>query len=147
MSFGVPTVLGANLFGVSSLCLTSGSYFPYQTSVKMFQEKGEFILSGLSWRKMSSGEIIKVRPDFWQSIKISNSIKFVKKMDLPIFIIHGDRDEKIPVEYAKKIYEIIINKNKRIKILPGGDHGIIRVPPEIRQEFLKDVVQWFQETL
>lgn len=36
---------------------------------------------------------------------------------------------------------------KKLKIFKGGDHGIVDVPRPMREELLREVVEWFKQTL
>jgi hypothetical protein len=147
MSFGVPSTLSSTLNSVTSLCLVSGGYFPRQAMERMFRQKGEYDPQGISWRKFSTGEILNVKSDFWASLDRFNQLEVAKKLVSPTLIIHGDCDPKIPVADVKKVFSAVGSKNKKLKIFPGGDHGILEVPKEMREEFLKVVTNWFKETL
>lgn len=147
LSFGVPTTLCTNYRKVKSLCLTSGAYFPYQSLSKRFSEKGEFNPAGISWRKTSTGEILKIKKEFWHSILSFDVMEIARNLETAVFIIHGDLDDKIPPENAHKVYKVIPSLEKKIKIFSGGDHGIINVPRSMRDEFLSDVVKWFRKTV
>ena len=62
-------------------------------------------------------------------------------------MIHGDQDTIIPVAYAEEVFTALGSQNKKLKIFPGGDHGIVEVPQDMREEFLELVIEWFKETL
>lgn len=62
-------------------------------------------------------------------------------------MIHGDQDTKILTSDVLKIFGYFKNPNNKIKIFKGGDHGIEAVPRPMREEFLRDVVEWFKQTL
>lgn len=147
MSFGVPTTISANLKSVKSLCLVGGAYDLRLSLQHLFCNKGEYHPDGISWRKFSTGEIVKLNPEFWTDLNKYNVKKCLIKIDLPTMLIHGKADQKISFRDAQKIYDDIKNPAKKMRIIESGDHGIIDVSPSIRQEFLHDVVQWFQETL
>lgn len=48
----------------------------------------------------------------------------IKKLKMPILIVHGDGDEAIPVEHGHKLFEWIKNKNENssLEIIPGATH-------------------------
>lgn len=147
MSFGVANTLCADISSVKSLCFVSGVYFAYKAMEKMFRLKGEYKPTGISWRKFSTGEILKVGPDFWESLHNFDRLSVADKLRQPVFIVCGDRDSKIPVSDFKLEFDAIGSANKKLTIITGGDHGIIEVPAHIREKFLDDVVSWFKQTL
>ena len=50
-----------------------------------------------------------------------NVTEAARKIRCPLLVIHGDRDETVPVEEAYELYGLIPNL-KRLCILQGGDH-------------------------
>lgn len=51
----------------------------------------------------------------------ASSLVQVKKNNLPLFIIHGDKDELVPLGMAHEIYEAA-NSEKELWIVPGVGH-------------------------
>ncbi|CCB64009.1 MULTISPECIES: alpha/beta hydrolase [unclassified Hyphomicrobium] len=51
------------------------------------------------------------------------SIKYIHDVHVPIFIMHGDADEVVPVEMGRRLFAAA-NEPKEIKIIPGGGHVI-----------------------
>jgi pimeloyl-ACP methyl ester carboxylesterase len=53
-----------------------------------------------------------------------NVEKEIKKLKIPILIVHGDDDEAIPVEQGRKLFEWVKNNNKNafLEIIPGATH-------------------------
>jgi non-heme chloroperoxidase len=47
----------------------------------------------------------------------------LKKMDVPTLIIHGEDDQIVPIEASAKA-AIKLLPNGRLKIYPGGAHGL-----------------------
>ena len=39
-------------------------------------------------------------------------------------MIHGKKDEVVPVSYSKKVLKIFKNKNKKLLIIKNGDHSL-----------------------
>ncbi|WP_462411680.1 alpha/beta hydrolase [Neobacillus sp. Marseille-QA0830] len=64
--------------------------------------------------------ITKVRAGY--SFKEASALESVKKNKLPLFIIHGDKDDLVPTEMAKEIYETATAKDKELWIVPGAGH-------------------------
>ncbi|MBI3955634.1 alpha/beta hydrolase [Candidatus Gottesmanbacteria bacterium] len=162
-SYGVPTVLnlkrshpalrqaqgkpqGVTL--IKSFVFVSGAYFPEKSIRRVYEERGVMInLEGDTTLPRSSGERTTVGKEFWKDIKTFDDIGYAKGLRLPVFMIHGDQDSKIPISDAHRVFDAISSKQKKIKIFAGGDHGIVDVPRPMREEFLGDIVDWFEETL
>lgn len=52
-----------------------------------------------------------------------NIFEEIKKIDVPIFMIHGDHDKIVDVKYAVKAIEASENKASDLVILEGAGHG------------------------
>ena len=98
-------------------------------------------LEGLMWNKFSKKmkkEIIKngiinlkhgsyEYPISLQLIKDGRKNKvFHKKIydKLKITMVHGQKDESVPVSYSKKILKIFVNSEKKLVIIKKGDHSL-----------------------
>jgi uncharacterized protein len=66
-----------------------------------------------------TGVVTKVRAGY--SFKEASALEQVKKNHLPLFIIHGDKDELVPTEMANRLYEAA-NGLKELWIVPGAGH-------------------------
>lgn len=147
-SYGAATVLGINMKGIRTMLFVGGAYFPLKSIARVYTEKGVTInYDGDTSLPRSSGENTTVGNEFWKDIKTFDDISCAKMLHHPVFMIHGDHDSKIPIRDAKRVFDAIPSKQKKIKIFVGGDHGIIDVPRDMREEFLGEVVSWFQSTL
>ncbi len=51
------------------------------------------------------------------------SIKYIGEVHVPVFFLHGDADEIVPVEMGRQLFRAA-NEPKEIKIIPGGGHVI-----------------------
>lgn len=147
-SYGAVTVLGINTKGIRTLLFVGGAYFPLKSIARVYTEKGVIInYDGNTSFPRSSGENTTVGKEFWKDIKTFDDIGHARRLHLPVFIIHGDHDSKIPISDAQRVFDAIPSKQKKIKIFVGGDHGITDVPRAMREEYLKEVVEWFKQTL
>ena len=57
---------------------------------------------------------------FFEDSKNNNAYKYAKKINVPTLIVHGDCDERIPIEQSKKTCKLI--KNCCLEIIKGADH-------------------------
>jgi len=58
--------------------------------------------------------------------------------------VHGDRDEVVPVEHARRLYALSVEP-KRLAVLPGGDHRLS--DPGHRQEAVRLSLDWITQHL
>jgi dienelactone hydrolase len=147
-SYGAATVLGMDTSAVKTVALISGAWFPKNSIVNVYKEKGVVInYEGDTSLPRSSGENTTVGKEFWEDIEHFDTLEQAEKLHMPVLIIHGNKDSKVPVSDAEKVFASIPSKNKKLKIFRGGDHGIVNVPRVMRGEFVGDLISWFQETL
>ena len=98
-------------------------------------------LEGLMWNKFSKkmkreitkNGIINLKhgnyeyPISLQLIKDGRKNKvFHKKIyeNLKVTMVHGQKDESVPVSYSKKILKIFVNSKKKLVIIKKGDHSL-----------------------
>ena len=43
---------------------------------------------------------------------------------LKVTMVHGQKDESVPVSYSKKILKIFVNSKKKLIIIKNGDHSL-----------------------
>ncbi len=51
--------------------------------------------------------------------------EMVKRINLPSLVIHGDRDQLVPLDQGKELYEHLGSVNKQLLIIPDADHNDI----------------------
>jgi len=56
------------------------------------------------------------------SLPINNASK-MKRVKLPLLVIHGEHDTLIPAEQGKALYEASPSANKQLLIIPGAGHN------------------------
>ncbi len=61
-----------------------------------------------------------------------------------LLVIHGEADEVVPVEHARKIYAAS-REPKRLLINPGGDHRV--TDPRHQKTFIEACRNWFETLL
>ena len=69
----------------------------------------------------------------------------VRETSVPVFIIHGEQDEMIPVEHAYRLKEASQNPDSRLWIVPEAQHAdsyLVR-PTEYKEQ----VISFFDEAL
>ena len=112
-------------------------------------------LENLMWKKFTKkmkAEIIKKGiynlkhgnyeyPITHQLIKDGRKNKVLnKKIDskIKITMVHGQKDEVVPVSYSRKVLKIFKNAKKKLLIIKGGDHSLSE------KKWLKKILQELQ---
>ena len=137
-SYGVTTVMAASLPSVRTAVWIGGAYVPQNSLAKAFEEKEVL--------RRSSGKTTIVGKEFWKDVRKFDDVILAQQIHYPVLIIHGDEDDKIPVADARKVFHAL-GAQKKLTIINGGNHGMNDVPRPMREELLRNVVEWFQETL
>ena len=75
----------------------------------------------------------------------ADAIKMIKKSTLPVMIIHGNCDERVPVSNGKNLFEAKEKGYKEIWIVPGGDH--ITTIKQYPDEYIKKVADFLQKAI
>lgn len=60
-------------------------------------------------------------PSFLIKDDLFNSKELIKKVHVPVLISHGTNDKRVPLEHAKKLYDLA-NEPKKLVLLPGAGH-------------------------
>ena len=45
---------------------------------------------------------------------------------IPVFLIHGKKDDVVPLKLSRKIFSIFPRAKKKMEIIKGGDHSLSR---------------------
>ena len=88
--------------------------------------KNEIRIKGLKIIKNGEYEY----PISYQLIKDGRKNKVLnKKINSKIFLtmIHGQRDEVVPVSFSKKILKVFVNSKKKLVIVKKGNHSLSNV--------------------
>ena len=57
------------------------------------------------------------------------------KSKIDITMVHGQKDEVVPVSYSRKVLKIFLNAKKKLVIVKGGDHSLSN------QKWLKIIIK------
>ncbi|MBD3253306.1 prolyl oligopeptidase family serine peptidase [Candidatus Pacearchaeota archaeon] len=127
-------LFGSSFGGITSLITASKSDDLFVLALKSpvsDYEKVELLRKGEKgieeWRQRgyvsydsSDGIPLKLNYSFYEDIKNNNGYEAAKKIKIPTIIVHGDRDEIVPVEQSRKTADII--RNCKLEIVKGADH-------------------------
>lgn len=68
----------------------------------------------------ADGQRMRLKYDFFSDAEGKNGYASAEKIKVPTLIVHGDRDETVPLEQSRKAAEII--PDCRLNIIRGADH-------------------------
>ena len=125
----------------SWLSLNQFKYFNNQINGFMGIGSAPEFLERLMWKKFSKKikkEIIEKKiynlkhgeyeyPISYQIIKDGRKNKVLNKKyisKIPVTMVHGSKDEVVPVSYSKKILNNFKKAKKRILVIKNGDHSL-----------------------
>ncbi|NQT79941.1 MAG: alpha/beta fold hydrolase [Candidatus Aminicenantes bacterium] len=82
--------------------------------IKIWEEKGFIDVNGVD------GERRRLNYSFYEDAKRIYGYGAAKKIKIPTLIVHGDKDETVPIEQSQRTAGLI--KNCRLETIKGGDH-------------------------
>jgi alpha-beta hydrolase superfamily lysophospholipase len=89
-------------------------------------------------------------PDMNASMKKLESYRLgdvAERITCPFFCIHGENDQIVPVEFAKRLYAAVGSQNKTLKILSAFEGGSEHCQEDNRQVGANIVADWLMENL
>ena len=91
---------------------------------------------------LPSGKRLKL--DYFRDGAKYNLCKAVAELDRPVQIIHGSRDDDVPIEQARELYTHA-RKPKMLEIIQGAEHALRR--PEDMDRILQLTLAWLESYL
>lgn len=72
-------------------------------------------------------------------------LSFVERVTTPLLLQHGERDPRVPVAGAWKLYRALaaLGKTVELDVYPRGGH--VMVEPVLQREVMRRNLEWFQE--
>ncbi len=76
-------------------------------------------------------------------------VHVAEKIDVPVLLIHGDRDDRVPTEQSRLMERALQDAGRRVEMLlvPGMEHGKASWPPEIWRETWQRMLEFLEQTL
>ncbi|RSL34436.1 S9 family peptidase [Salibacterium salarium] len=77
-------------------------------------------------------------------------LKYVKNINTPLLIMHGEKDYRCPIEQGEQLFTALKHLDKTVTFLrfPDANHELSRSgPPTLRIERLNHMAQWFKKYL
>ncbi len=116
---------------VASLDLCSGDL---KDQMKKCKENGYVYISLESAKKYC-----RLNYTFYQDYLKYNGIDLAKKIDIPTLILHGNKDDLVPIEGSKEILKNLKGE-KALEILEGADHFCRE--PAVFEKMIKIETDW-----
>ncbi len=81
-------------------------------------------------------------------VKDVSPISFVSKDDPPIMLVHGDKDDIVPLQHATNLYEKLQSAGVKTElvVIPGGNHGVAGAGGQIAKRPTEFVRQYLLGT-
>ena len=86
----------------------------HDIDVQAWRQEGSIFFSG------ADGQRLRLNYDFFSDAERINGYASAEKIKVPTLIVHGDRDETVPLSQSQKAAEII--PDCRLEIIEGADH-------------------------
>ncbi len=106
-----------------------------------------FLQNTAAWRRsLRAAEYGSLEHDLDILTQIS-PIHKIDRISAPLFIIQGDNDERVPLSESMQIYEKLMEKSLRVRMLRFADegHGLAKLQNRIKA--YSEVVSWLKEIL
>jgi dipeptidyl aminopeptidase/acylaminoacyl peptidase len=81
---------------------------------------------------------------FYSDIRRYDLCRDIGELGCPILIVHGSRDDVVPVENARELHKNA-NGPKRLEIIEGGDHSFSE--PRHLEQVVNLCLGWFERYL
>jgi dipeptidyl aminopeptidase/acylaminoacyl peptidase len=132
-SFGGMIALAADDNRVKAIVTLATPYRFSPIAPEVWQQ-----LQGRGYLEISPEKVL--REEFFHDMERYDILQKVSQLHQPLLIIHGSRDEVVPVENAYRIYERA-KEPKRLEIIEGGDHSLNK--PQYWERIMELSLGWF----
>lgn len=148
----------ADIARLGMLGVSRGGHMTYLTAKQVPNVKSIAVWAGLSDLEQSLSErpemerVFKARIPHYHSekqtqLQARSVMYWLDELpkDLPILLLHGDKDKRVNVNQSIRLAKALEGKNAQVelKIFEGADHGL----RPYREEALTTVADWFKKTL
>lgn len=148
-------LMGGSFGGIASIMAASKTndlfVLALKSPVSNFEEKEimtktkkeleEWKRKGYKYYISGDGGKLRLNYTFAEDFKNNNGYQAARKIKIPTLIVHGDKDESVPIEQSKKIASII--RDCRLEIIKGADH--LYSEPEHRERMLNLISKFIIE--
>jgi dipeptidyl aminopeptidase/acylaminoacyl peptidase len=86
-----------------------------EQEVKKIKEKGFTYITDIEGKKR------RLNISFFIDAQKADAYEAAKKIKIPALIVHGDKDDSVPVEQSQRTASLM--ENCRLEVIEGADHG------------------------
>ena len=72
----------------------------------------------------------KVGKRLFDEMKLYDPCAALRSYKSPLLVVHGDRDSKVALKDTKECFGLLPNKQKRMEVIEGSEHGFHKEPYE-----------------
>jgi pimeloyl-ACP methyl ester carboxylesterase len=123
---------------IAALALKSPVSFYPETHELSFGEKGM-----AEWKESGYNQEYGYEYGFYLDAFDHNTYAEAKKINCPVFIVHGDADRDVPIRQSLRLMECL--GNAELVSLPGVKHDYAQ--GDARKVMTAEIVQWLSNTL
>ena len=122
--------------GLILWCLSANLYERYKNNFgqEIFEKGNIYLPAGFN-----------VSLNFLESLKGKDVYESISKIEIPKLFVHGDSDDKAPVELSKTAYDYA-KIPKDLIVIPGGNHAF-KSQPELFIEAKRRTFEWLERVL
>ena len=138
----VALLAAARIDAARAVCtLAATASLPNKTRFLADSKRQQLETSG-SVHFTSRGRSLELTVDFFQDASQYTLADTLPSLSQPLLIVHGDRDEIVPVEQAHRLHRLRPALTE-LAIVPGADHMFSQETH--RQQVTERVASWFEE--
>ena len=80
-----------------------------------------------------------------EEIYVMDNRSLAQKANKPILYIHGENDDFIPAWMSNDLYKVTASSEKKLKMIPGGDHRSVLKNPDHAEMVVKAIQSFINE--
>jgi dipeptidyl aminopeptidase/acylaminoacyl peptidase len=87
---------------------------------------------------------------FWENDKLyheRSSILYVKNIETPLLIIHGELDRRVPITQSEELYQALHLQHKPVKMLVLHEQDHVPTNPNMIEQTVIEVNEWLKKAL
>ncbi len=96
------------------------NYQERDLAVKTKEELKDWKEKGYKYYVSGDGRRLKLNYTFFEDFENNNGYEAAKEIKIPTLIVHGDKDESVPIEQSKKTANLI--EDCKLEVVKGADH-------------------------
>ncbi len=157
---GVDNLIQRNIADPNHLAIAGWSYGGYMTAWAVTQtNRFKIAIDGGGKSDMISfagtTDMSWIQPQylgayFWDNTGlylIHSPIYYVKNVNTPLLILHGENDQRVPIGQAYELYHALKEQNKTVKMLVSPKTGHAPTDPNIIASNIHEVDEWLKTAL